>query len=297
MTSRCGGKEPLRSALYIHGGLRITAQQTGGLRADTPKVPAIVGFGVAAHLITTDAVPPPPCIRALRDRPQDRPLTAIPGDPRRQRQRSSTPATARKPQPHPSRHRGHHLLDRLSGIAASTGSACNTGSGEPSHVLTAIGLTREQARATLRLSLGRTTTATDVDQAADLITRTAQNLAPVPANAARPTRTGCPCGTILQNPPGRPRPSPGRRPRRVDDAFSLNQVIRALKESPSSQSGAGTVLLSRKPRWTADLGQVAGAKPCPERTAPTPGPGSLSAGPWRACGGKVARYSPRAAAE
>ncbi|MFD9293030.1 hypothetical protein ACFWBV_33175 [Streptomyces sp. NPDC060030] len=76
------------------------------------------------------------------------------------------------------------LLDRLPNIAASTGSACNTGSGEPSHVLTAVGLTRDQARATLRLSIGRTTTDTDVDQAADLITRTAHTLMPAPANAA-----------------------------------------------------------------------------------------------------------------
>ncbi|MFD9293410.1 hypothetical protein ACFWBV_35230 [Streptomyces sp. NPDC060030] len=47
-----------------------------------------------------------------------------------------------------------------------------------------VGLTRDQARATLRLSIGRTTTDTDVDQAADLITRTAHTLMPAPANAA-----------------------------------------------------------------------------------------------------------------
>ncbi|MFD8263591.1 cysteine desulfurase family protein [Streptomyces griseoluteus] len=102
-------------ALYVRGDTRITAQQTGGgqergLRAGTPNVPAIVGFGAAAHLITTDATPPTTRIRALRD--------------------------------------------------------------------------RLQARATLRLSVGRTTTDTDVDQAADLITRTAHTLMPTPANAA-----------------------------------------------------------------------------------------------------------------
>ncbi|MFY4719397.1 cysteine desulfurase family protein [Streptomyces sp. LaBMicrA B280] len=170
-------------ALYVRGGLRITAQQTGGgqergLRAGTPNVPAIVGFGAAAHLITTDAVPPPTCIRALRDRLQDRLLSAIPGA---------------RVNGHPDRRlpgnlsltfpgiEAADLLERLPGIAASTGSACNTGSGEPSHVLTAIGLTRAQARATLRFSLGRTTTATDVDQAARLVIRTAHALAPTPS--------------------------------------------------------------------------------------------------------------------
>ncbi|WP_405645340.1 aminotransferase class V-fold PLP-dependent enzyme [Streptomyces uncialis] len=76
------------------------------------------------------------------------------------------------------------LLGRLPDIAASTGSACNTGSGDPSDVLTAIGLTRAQARATLRLSLGRTTTETDIDRAAHLIARTAHTMAAEPAHMA-----------------------------------------------------------------------------------------------------------------
>lgn len=173
-------------ALYIRSGIRITAQQTGGgqergLRAGTPNVPAIVGFGAAAHLVTTDAVPPPTRTRSLRDRLQDRLLAAIPGatvngDPHRR-----LPGNLSLTLPGIE---ATDLLDRIPGIAASTGSACNTGSGEPSHVLTAIGLTRGQARATLRLSIGRTTTDTDIDQAADLITHTAHTLMPAAANAA-----------------------------------------------------------------------------------------------------------------
>ncbi|SDH36068.1 cysteine desulfurase [Sinosporangium album] len=173
-------------SLYIRGGLRITAQQTGGgqergLRAGTPNVPEIVGFGAAAHLITSDAVPPPPRIRALRDRLQDRLLTAIPGASVNGHRHRRLPGNLSLTLPGVE---ATDLLDRLPGIAASTGSACNAGSGEPSHVLTAIGLTREQARATLRLSLGRTTTAIEIDQAANLIIRTAHTLAPSPANAA-----------------------------------------------------------------------------------------------------------------
>ncbi|GED89794.1 hypothetical protein TNCT6_68790 [Streptomyces sp. 6-11-2] len=60
----------------------------------------------------------------------------------------------------------------------------------------AVGLTRDQARGTLRLSLGRTTTDNDVVQAAGLITQAAHALAPVAAGAAWPTRTGRLRGTI-----------------------------------------------------------------------------------------------------
>ena len=61
-----------------------------------------------------------------------------------------------------------HALD-LEGLCCSTGSACTTGSTEPSHVLTAMGLPPEEARGALRLSLGRTTTDADVDAAKRLI--------------------------------------------------------------------------------------------------------------------------------
>jgi cysteine desulfurase len=170
-------------ALYVRGGLPLTAQQTGGgqergLRAGTSNVPAIVGFGAAAHLVTTGAVPPPSRIRTLRDRLQDRLLAAIPGAAVNGHPHRRLPGNLSLTLPGIE---AAELLGRLPGIAASTGSACNTGNGEPSHVLLAIGLTRDQARATLRLGLGRTTTGTDVDQAFDLITRTARTMAPAPA--------------------------------------------------------------------------------------------------------------------
>ncbi len=57
----------------------------------------------------------------------------------------------------------------MEGIAASSGSACSTGSTEPSHVLTAIGVDADTAHSALRLSLGQSTTATDVDHAAQTI--------------------------------------------------------------------------------------------------------------------------------
>jgi cysteine desulfurase len=57
----------------------------------------------------------------------------------------------------------------LSGIAASSGSACTTGAVEPSHVLTAMGVPRDLAVSTIRLSLGWRSTAADVEQAAVII--------------------------------------------------------------------------------------------------------------------------------
>ncbi len=171
-------------ALYTRGGTHITAQQTGGgqehgLRAGTPNVPAIVGFGTAARLITTEAIPPPPHIQALRDQLQERLLAAIPGATVNGHPHRRLPGNLSLTLPGIE---ATDLLDHLPDIAASTGSACNTGNGEPSHVLTAIGLTRKQARATLRLSIGRTTTSTDIDQATHLITLTAHTLMPTPSN-------------------------------------------------------------------------------------------------------------------
>jgi cysteine desulfurase len=60
----------------------------------------------------------------------------------------------------------------LAGVACSTGSACVSGSTEPSHVLTAMGYPAEEARGAVRFSLGRTTTAAEIAEAADAIVRT-----------------------------------------------------------------------------------------------------------------------------
>ena len=57
----------------------------------------------------------------------------------------------------------------LKGIACSTGAACSSGAVEPSHVLTAIGLPAEDARASLRFSLGRHTTEADINFALEVV--------------------------------------------------------------------------------------------------------------------------------
>ncbi|MFE5720368.1 aminotransferase class V-fold PLP-dependent enzyme [Streptomyces erythrochromogenes] len=117
-------------ALFVRGRTRLTALQTGGgqergLRAGTLNVPAIVGFGAAAALITTDAVTPNGEIRALRDRPADRLCDAIPGAIVNGHPRRRLPGNLSITLPAVE---AADLLDHMPTLAASTGSACNTGS-------------------------------------------------------------------------------------------------------------------------------------------------------------------------
>lgn len=89
-----------------------------------------------------------------------------------------------------------HALD-LAGLCCSTGSACTTGSSEPSHVLTAMGYPADEARTAVRLSLGRTTTDAEVDAAAailgEVITRQREGLAQL-ADATRVEAVPIPLG-------------------------------------------------------------------------------------------------------
>src|SRR5205823_12806678 len=64
----------------------------------------------------------------------------------------------------------------LKGVACSTGAACSSGSLEPSHVLAAIGLTREQARSSIRFSLGRFNTEEDVNYVLEVLPRVVEHL-------------------------------------------------------------------------------------------------------------------------
>ena len=70
---------------------------------------------------------------------------------------------------------GAHMMTACRNLAFSAGSACSSGSGEPSHVLRAMGLSSEQALSTLRLSLGRFTTEDEVDRTAAQIGQTVRS--------------------------------------------------------------------------------------------------------------------------
>ena len=96
----------------------------------------------------------------------------------------STEASARPPVGHRARRRRRRSRDQPGprrASTASTGSACTTGSTEPSHVLTALGYPEDEARGSIRLTIGRTTTDEEIDRAVELIPQTIAEHAAPPA--------------------------------------------------------------------------------------------------------------------
>jgi cysteine desulfurase len=162
-------------ALYIKHGTILLPQLQGGTqeryrRAGTENVAGAVGMGVALTLAVAELADTAPRLARLRDRLRDAVL-AIPnveltGHPRK-RLPGHLSVVAREAD-------GDTIVTNLdlAGIAASTGSACTTGSTEPSHVLTALGYPEDEARGSLRITLGRTTTDEEIDRALALIPQT-----------------------------------------------------------------------------------------------------------------------------
>ena len=154
-------------ALWIRRGVRLIAQMTGGRqernrRAGTENVSSIAGLGVAARLARERLVTHATSIGALRDHLERGILAAVPhvavnGDPAR-RVANTTNISFDGIE-------AESLLIALDleGIAVSTGSACSSGSLEPSHVLKAMGFSNARSRNSLRFSLGPSTTAEEVD--------------------------------------------------------------------------------------------------------------------------------------
>ncbi|MFA4844644.1 MAG: cysteine desulfurase NifS [Candidatus Margulisiibacteriota bacterium] len=155
-------------ALYIRKGTRLTPFLHGGSqernrRASTENVPGIVGFGVAAELAKGEMLADAKKMAGLRDKMIKGILEAIPdtqlnGHPT-ERLPNNVNVSVRYIE-------GESMLLSLDmeGIAASTGSACTSGSLEPSHVMLAIGLTHEVAHGSLRFSLGKQTTEEEIDR-------------------------------------------------------------------------------------------------------------------------------------
>ena len=158
-------------ALYVRGSVRLErliagGQQERAQRAGTENVPAIVGMGEAIAAAADDMPARTDRIRAMRDALADRLLREIPGcvlnGPARDRLCGNLNVSFPGIE-------GESLLLLLDmrGIAASSGSACAAGSVDPSHVLLAIGRTREEARGSLRLSLSDENTMEEIGFAAD----------------------------------------------------------------------------------------------------------------------------------
>lgn len=158
--------------LWVRDGVRLApvlgGHQERGRRAGTENLPGIAGLGAAIEAAAARCEEEMARAGALRDRLQAGLLEAVPeahvngaGAPRLPTTLSITFPGAD----------GEALLMALDleGVCASAGAACTSGSTKPSHVLSAMGLTVDEARATLRLSLGWCSTAQDVDRALALL--------------------------------------------------------------------------------------------------------------------------------
>jgi cysteine desulfurase len=160
-------------ALYIRGGTRLRQLLYGGhhqrgFRPGTENVAGIVGLGKASEIARKSLVEDAPRISALRDKLQQGLLDSVPQSRVNGGAAPRTPNTTNLVFPGVE---GEALLIALDlkGLACSTGAACSSGAVEPSHVLTAIGLPPEDARASLRFSLGRHTTSADIDFALNVV--------------------------------------------------------------------------------------------------------------------------------
>jgi cysteine desulfurase len=174
-------------ALYVRKGTRLAPISYGGhherdRRPGTENVPGVAAFGAAAELASNTLTAESARLAALRDRLETAVLARIPqafvnGCPARR-----TPNTSNM------RFEGIDgealviALD-LRGFAVSTGAACSSGAIEPSHVLTAMGLSAESARASMRFSLGRSNTEEQVDALAEALVQSVAHLRRIAGHA------------------------------------------------------------------------------------------------------------------
>ncbi len=203
-------------ALYLRRGVRALVQpqtygggQEGALRPGTLPTHQIVGFGVAAELAAARREADHERLAALRDRL----WAGI------ERMGGVHLNGARAPRvPHILNVsfegvEGESLFTALSGLAVSTGSACSSAAGDPSYVLRALGRSTRLAESSLRFSLGRFTTAEEIEFAVGEVRREVARLRAISPGA---------------------QPSPGS----VQGAGSLDSDAAVLIETPGADSGA-----------------------------------------------------------
>ena len=167
-------------ALYVRAGTPLEPQFYGGhherdQRPGTENVPGIVGLGKAAELANENLTGDVLQLAILRDRLEralvgSLPSVRINGDAKWRIPNTTNLAFAGAS--------GESLVIALDlqGVACSTGAACSSGAVEPSHVLLAIGLSPDDARSSLRFSLGRTTTSDEIESAIEIIPAAVERL-------------------------------------------------------------------------------------------------------------------------
>jgi cysteine desulfurase len=158
-------------ALYVRKGVRLAPVFLGGhherdRRPGTENVPGIVAFGAAAHLAERRMAEESDRLAMLRDRLENAVLSRIAGTGINGARSSRTPNTSNIYFDAVDGEAMVIALD-LRGFAVSTGAACSSGAITPSHVLTALGLSSDRARSSLRISLGSSNTAAQVDALVD----------------------------------------------------------------------------------------------------------------------------------
>lgn len=158
----------------------LAPQQLGGAhergrRAGTLNVAGIAAFGVACELALAERDAEASRVAALRDRLRERVLAAVPGGRAVGRPEALAPHILALVMPGLV---GESLVLQLdlAGVSASTGAACSAIESEPSHVLSAMGLSEAEVAGSLRLSLGWASTEAEVDEAARAIADTANRL-------------------------------------------------------------------------------------------------------------------------
>ena len=178
-------------ALYIRRGTRMQPILTGGKhernrRAGTENTPAIAGMGVAARLAASKIDSETVRLSALRDRLEAGILAAVSGTAVNG---AGSPRVANTTNISFDRIEAESLLIALDleGIAVSTGSACSSGTLEPSHVLKAMGLPVHRTQNSLRFSLGQFSTDEEVDRLLAVLPAAVEKLR---ALTRRPTTSG-----------------------------------------------------------------------------------------------------------
>jgi cysteine desulfurase len=166
-------------ALYVRKGVKFAPFMTGGSherkrRAGTENVPGIAGIGAAARLARERLVEFDRCVGTLRDRLEREAMANVSGV-------RVNGAEPRLPNVTNMSFEGIEgeaaviALD-LEGIAVSTGSACSSGSLEPSHVLTAMGLRPNVVQSSLRFSLCYHTSESDIERAGAVLVNVVQRM-------------------------------------------------------------------------------------------------------------------------
>ena len=160
-------------ALWLRRGVRLLPFITGGRqernrRAGTENVPGIVGLGAAAELALAKMPDESARVRRLRDRLESSVVARVPGAERNGAAEPRVPNTTNISF---DRVESESLLIGLdlAGIAVSSGSACSSGTLEPSHVLKAMGLPHARTLSSIRFSLGTDNTDDDVDRVLDAL--------------------------------------------------------------------------------------------------------------------------------